>query len=513
MDGHAEKNLSASPDEKIIIQEFRTEKDGEPEHIEIVANSVAIPEYTDKEARRIMWKVDLRLIPMLAWFYLLAFLDRGNIGNAKVAGMQKDLHLSGGQYNLAITLFFIPYALLEVPCNIVAKTIPPNVWLAIMMFAWGICMTLMGIVQNFAGLSCARWFLGVCEAGFFPCAAFLLTLFYKRYELLSRLAVFYSCSSLSGAFSGLLAFGLEKMEGVGGLAGWRWIFIIEGFLPILTAVAAFFIVPNSPETCKFLTQEERDFIIYRLQVETGSGRGRVTNNDKLTVSHILAALREWRTWAAVIMFWGCSVGVYAFTFTIPVVILELGFTAAVAQLMTIPIYVVTCGFIIFWAWLSDRYQVRSYFMAGGFILAEIGLIALLVIPHPKLPSLTYFFLFPTAMGLYCNQQLVLAWTANNAAPSSKRAIAMALLISIGNLSGIIGSNIFVQNEAPRYWAGFGTCLTCVVAAQLMSFFLRWSYDKVNKEREKMSVEEVRAKYTEVELLEMGDKSPFFRYTL
>ncbi len=78
MDGHAEKNPSASPDEKIIIQEYRSEKEGEAEHIEIVASSVAIPEYTPKEARRILWKVDLRLIPMLSWFYLLAYLDRGN---------------------------------------------------------------------------------------------------------------------------------------------------------------------------------------------------------------------------------------------------------------------------------------------------------------------------------------------------------------------------------------------------------------------------------------------------
>lgn len=146
--------------------------------------------------------------------------------------------------------------------------------------------------------------------------------------MVSRLAVFYSCASLSGAFSGLLAFALEKMDGVGGLAGWRWqvvseysprqpanwyprIFIIEGFLPILAAGIALFLVPDSPETCKFLTQGERDFIIYRLQIETGSGRGRVTNADQLQGSAIMAALKEWKTWASVVMFWGCAVAVYA----------------------------------------------------------------------------------------------------------------------------------------------------------------------------------------------------------
>ncbi|KAF2102142.1 MFS general substrate transporter [Rhizodiscina lignyota] len=498
-----------SVQEKTII----TEVPGDKEHVELAATTVEIPDYTPAEVRRILWKLDLRLLPMLAFFYLLAFLDRGNIGNAKVAGMQTSLGLTGSQYNVALTVFFIPYSLLEVPCNVVAKILKPHIWLSIMMFFWGICMTLMGVVHGYGGLIAARWFLGVCEAGFFPAAAFLLTLFYCRYEVLRRLAVFYSCASLSGAFSGLLAFGLEKMDGVGGLAGWRWIFIIEGFLPIITSVFAFFIVPDSPETCKGLTQEERNFVVHRLQMETGSGMGQVTNNDKMTFGMVLAALKEWRTWAAVVMFWGCATAVYAFTFTIPVVILELGYTAANAQLMTIPVYVVAMLFVIFWAYVSDHFKVRSTFIVIGFMFAVCGLIALLCIPHPKMPGVTYFFLFPTAMGIYCPQQLIVSWTANNSAPSSKRAIAMALLLSIGNLSGVLGSNIFIQNEAPRYWAGYGTCLGLVVAAQIMALVLRRSYAKINAERDLMSEEEIRAKYTDLELIQMGDRSPFFRYTL
>jgi len=297
------------------------------------------------------------------------------------------------------------------------------------------------------------------------------------------------------------------------LEGWRWIFIIEGILPCVCSVVALFLVPDSPETCKFLNQQERDFIIYRLQIETGSGRGRVTNQDKLRPAHVWAALRNWKTWAMVIVFWGCATSVYAFTYTVPTVVKDLGYTTANAQLMVVPIYVFAMIIVIIWAIISDHYGVRSTWILAGFSSAVVGLIALLCIPHPKMPGLTYFFLFLVAAGIYCPQQLIVSWTANNAAPSSKRAVAMALLLSIGNLSGVIGSNIFVAWEEPRYWAGYGTCLGMIIAAMIMTVVLRITYARLNAEREAMTEEEIRAKYTDAELLDMGDLSPYFRYTL
>ena len=148
--------------------------------------------------------------------------DNPIVGNARVAGLDTDLGLSDYQYNMALTIFFFPYALFEVPSNIVLKLLTPRIWLTTITLTWGIVMTLMGIVQNYEGLLAARFFLGVAEAGFFPAATFLLTTFYCRFELQKRLAAFYTAAAAAGAFSGLLAFALQKMEGVGGLAGWRW---------------------------------------------------------------------------------------------------------------------------------------------------------------------------------------------------------------------------------------------------------------------------------------------------
>lgn len=143
----------------------------------------------------------------------IGYVDRSNIGNAKIAGMSTDLKLQGLMYNTAVTIFFVPYALFEVPSNIVLKLVRPSLWISILLFSWGIVMTLMGIVKTYEGLLIARFFLGVAEAGFFPAATYLLTIWYKRYELQRRMAVFYAAASLAGAFSGLLAFGIEHMRG------------------------------------------------------------------------------------------------------------------------------------------------------------------------------------------------------------------------------------------------------------------------------------------------------------
>lgn len=171
-------------------------------------------------------------------------------------------------------------------------------------------MTLMGLVHNTQGLYAARFFLGVTESGFFPAATYLLTIWYKRYEVQGRMAIFYAAASLSGAFSGLLAYAIEQMDGVAGLGGWQWIFILEGIIPVAMATCIWKILPDSPETASFLTPREREYIVNRLAMDTGSGKGKVTNNDKITMKHIIDAFKQYQIYGAVVMFWANTIGVY-----------------------------------------------------------------------------------------------------------------------------------------------------------------------------------------------------------
>ncbi|KAK5051047.1 hypothetical protein LTR84_003606 [Exophiala bonariae] len=379
-------------------------------------------------------------------------------------------------------------------------------------------MTLMGLVHTYQGLVIARVFLGVAECGFFPAAVYLLTIWYKRYEVMQRMAIFYAATSLSGAFSGLLAYSIQFMEGIAGRHGWQWIFILEGLIPVSLSAILYFILPDSPRTATFLSKHEKEFLVNRIALETGSGFGCVTNEDRPSFQQVKAAFKEWKIWAAVVCFWASSIGIYGFTATVPSIVQDLGYTSANAQLMTIPIYLFAVVCILVVAYLSERYRQRTPFIILGFSIASVGLIGMLVTRrYARIAGASYFFLFLVAAGFYSPFICIVCLIANNLAPSSKRAVGIALLISVGNGGGICGSNIFIATQAPTYTTGFGTCLGTCVCAIIMAYILRVAFKGENKKRdifmEGKTITEVKAMFAEQELLDLGDKSPFFRYTL
>lgn len=149
-----------------------------------------------------------------------------------------------------------------------------------------------------------RVLLGITEAGFFPAAAFLLTTWYCRFELQTRLALFYTAASLAGAFSGVLAFGIQHMHGVGGLAGWRWIFILEGMITVVAGLSVPFILPDSPDSANFLTSAEKTIIKIRLEQDSGTSSGSVETKEKFQWKFLQAAFCDWKIWFAIFIFWG-----------------------------------------------------------------------------------------------------------------------------------------------------------------------------------------------------------------
>ena len=176
------------------------------------------------------------------------------------------------------------------------------------MLAWGVVVTLQGIVQSYTGLLIARIFLGVAEAGLFPGVIYYNTMWYTRYEVQVRQAYFFSAASIAGAFSGLLAYGISFMDGVAGLRGWRWIFIIEGMVTVVVAVVAFFSVWDFPETANFLSLEERSFVAWRLKFDTTStdAEERVPQNEKQSWAEAKKAFLDWQVWISIFVYWGCK---------------------------------------------------------------------------------------------------------------------------------------------------------------------------------------------------------------
>lgn len=183
----------------------------------------------------------------------------------------------------------------------------------------GICMTTMGLVHNYSGLMAARWFLGLAEAGLFPGVSYYLSCWYKRREFGIRMAIFFSAAALAGSFGGLLAAAIANMDGIGGKAGWCWIFILEGLATIVLGVMSFWLVYDFPDTATFLSEIDRKRVLYRLAADQQSS----AEHEEWKMSYLWASLKDWKTYLAAIIYMGTDGSLYAFSLFVPTIINEL----------------------------------------------------------------------------------------------------------------------------------------------------------------------------------------------
>ncbi|VUC31396.1 unnamed protein product [Clonostachys rosea] len=474
--------------------------------------------FSDEARKRVVRKVDVRLIPMLAILYLISHLDRANIGNAKIEGLADDLHLTGLQYNLVLSLFFIPYVLLEVPSNVLLKRFSrPSLYLGTLVTSWGVIMTLHGVTKNFGGLLAVRMLLGVMEAGFYPGAVYLCTFWYMPKQLATRIAYFYCTSALSGAFSGLLAAGIAQMNGVGGYEGWRWIFILEGIATVVLGVACFFLLIDSPRlSTGWLTADEIRFLELQGFIKQGGRFSDVHQEKKFNWHDLRMVLTNWRLYMQAYILLVQSACSYGTKFTLPTIVKGMGFTSTNAQLMTAPAYVAGGISSILFARMSDHFHWRMPSCVAPLTIMTIGYAIIMGLQGDLKGSHIgpgYFAIVLTTIGIYPLNPAGSAWAGSNLAPTNRRAIGVAFNICVGNLGGIVGSYMYLDKEAPRYQTGFGLSLAFGGTAIIVALLLELSYKLGNDRKAKLTEEEIRDKYTEDDLLKLGDKSPLFKYTL
>ena len=181
--------------------------------------------------------------------------------------LPEDLGMTGQQPNIALTIFFVPYILFEIPSNIIMKKLKPHVWLSICILSFGIVSLAQGFVQSYGGLIATRFFLGLTEAGIFPGSFYLISFWYKHNEAQKRFTIYISSVILASAFGGLLASGIANMDGVRGLANWRWIFILEGIATIFVGFMSFLLVTDFPKEATWLTEKEKKFVIARTKAD------------------------------------------------------------------------------------------------------------------------------------------------------------------------------------------------------------------------------------------------------
>ncbi|KAI9166550.1 putative transporter -like protein [Paramyrothecium foliicola] len=429
-------------------------------------------EQFDVNEKALLRKIDWQLLPAVGILYLLSFLDRSNVGNARIEGLIDDVHMTGNQYLTGLTVYFIGYVLFEIPCNIILKRTTPRFWLPTLTVAWGIVATLMGLVHNYAGFLASRFFLGVTESGLFPGVVFYFSMWYKRRERQYRISLFFSAASLAGAFGGILAYGIGHMRGIVWENGWRWIFILEGIATVVIAVAAYWFIQNYPDTAKFLSDVERRFIHARLAADSDA-----THDERFTWANVLSAVKDVKCWLYGLGFHTMSLPLYTFSLFLPSIIRNLGYTAAVAQLLTIPPYAFAFVSTITIAILSERTGKRAIFIGGSAAFACIGYIILLANKDPVgRPGVSYAGTFFAAGGIYPATALVLSWPAINVSGQTKRAVGNAMQITIGNLGAVLGTQLYPSGDEPRYIVGhsfaLGYLLANIVVCSILWFILR-----------------------------------------
>ena len=388
---------------------------------------MACPSHTTE--RKLMTKIDLRVMPFLCVMYLLAFLDRVNIGNASLFGMLKELKLTGDKYNNALVIFFVPYVLFEIPSNILLKKFRPHVWLSLCMFGFGLVTTLQGLVRNYSGLLATRFFLGLFETGMFPGAFYLIGMWYKRHEAQKRYSFFFSSTTLAGAFGGLLAAAIGKMSGIRGYLGWRWIFILEGILTCVVAVFFFFLLPDFPEQAKWLTEEERAYVAHRLQAD----QGKSALERRITARDVRNVFKDFKIFLGGFMYFGMIVPAYGYAYFAPTIIKTYGYSAIQTQLHSVPPWAAAFVFSMLVAWLSDKTRHRFLFTVFGTCIAIAGFGILITVHTNK--HLEYAALFLVTMGTYSIMPVIVCWFSMNLGGHHRRAVGTAWQIGFGNIGG------------------------------------------------------------------------------
>ncbi|KAK0466653.1 major facilitator superfamily domain-containing protein [Armillaria novae-zelandiae] len=420
--------------------------------------------------------------------------------------------MTNKQYSIALTVTYVPYILAELPSNLLLGVVGPNYLLPTLLTIWGVVTTLQGVVTSYGGLLACRFFLGLFEGGVFPGLVLYLTYFYPRAKMTTRISAFFASASLSGAFSGLLAYAIIRMDGVGGRAGWRWIFILEGAFTVAWGLLSYFLMPRDAMAAKFLRPKEREYVT-SLVVESGGERFEWREVRKAFVApHV---------WILGIIFFFSGSVLYGLalyegfvpyccdysdsfvrSFT-PSIVQSLGYTAARAQLMSVPPFAAAFVMSITTSYLCDRLHIRGLVCIVTSIIALVGFIIFLSSSSAKTQ---YGSLFLSIPGVYTSAPTLSTWNSTNSAPHVRRATAIAIGFMMTNAGGILSTWLLGSlSTAPKYVLGTRVMVAFSGGMALGSALCLWYFVWMNQKKRKMIGQEVR---------EMdGDLDPTFAYLL
>ena len=401
-------------------------------------------------------RVRSRLIPFLFVLYLVAYLDRINISFA-ASEMSADLGISLAAYGLGAGIFFIGYFVFEVPSNLILRRVGARVWIARIMLTWGLVSGLTAFVTSEWQFYLVRFLLGVAEAGFFPGVVLYLTFWVPRAERARTMALFLTATAVAGVIGAPISGALLALDGVGGLQGWQWLFIVEAIPALVLAVIVWRRLPDGPHEARFLTPEQRTDLSATMEREAA---------ESPAAESLGAAFRSGRVWVLSLLYLSIVIGFYGISLWLPLLVkrefpevgsVALGFITAVPYLCAV-IAMVAVGRS------SDRRRERTWHLALplaagalGLLVAAyagsvVGMIAICVATAGIYAALGPFWTLPPAF-----------------LRGAAAAAGIAWINSIGNLGGFLGP--YTLGQLATDGAGIGTGLAVLAGVSLVAMLL------------------------------------------
>ncbi|MFJ3214053.1 MFS transporter [Streptomyces flaveolus] len=412
-------------------------------------------------------KIKMRLVPFLALLYVIAFIDRANVGYAALE-MNDDLGITSAQFGLIAGLFSVGYFLFEVPSNMLMRKVGARRWIARILFSWGAVAVATGFVHDFTQLAAARVILGIAEAGFFPCVILYLSQWFPERERARVVAQFMVAlpvaTLIAGPLSGVI---LDHVHWLG-VASWRWVFILEGIPAVLLGFVTLFLLTDSPQSARWLDSDEKEWLTRTLEAENAAKEARHRQPG------FWRSLAGWRTLALALIYYSKSVAIYVLAFFTPQIVEGMQDSlshTAVGVLSALP-YAFAAVFMVWWARRSDRTRERRWHVALPLFTAAAGLCAMALVQD----SLVLSLLLLTVITVAVYATYGPFWSLPSLFMTGPAAaVGMASINSIANLGGFVGPYGFgaLEDATGNVYSGLAVVAAILVVSGLLVVRLRF----------------------------------------
>ncbi|KAJ5227420.1 uncharacterized protein N7469_007426 [Penicillium citrinum] len=458
---------------------------------------VIVPEERQSLIRK---KFDRRVLPIVCILYVLSYLDRGNIGNAKTAGIADDLGLDDYKWSWVLYTFYICYIVFEWT-TVLWKILPAHSYIAVLCICWGAAAMCSGAVNNFAELLICRGLLGIFESVFGCGAPYFLSLFYQRNELGFRLSILLGMSPVANCFASALAYGITRIKG--SLEPWRYLFIIEGAPTVLFSVIVFFFLADSPGSAKFLDESQKTEAVERLQTIDRTAK------NKMQWQQVLSGLRDYKNYVHMMVHFCCNYSFAGLSNFLPTILETMGYNSINAQGLAAPPYLVSFFCCIAAAIVSDRWGNRGLVITFFATMGTAGYLILTCVEDETQTGARYAGIWLATCGIFPALAINITWMLNNQGGESKKGAGMALLAVFGQCSSLVSSSVFPNSDAPLYTKGcaIGCAFTGLIVILAIGLHINLTLENKRRDRVYGKVN----KHDRVDVTDGGDQNPKFRY--